>query len=749
MRPPPVVWLVVCFGAGLATGLARFGAGPAWIGCLVLAIWWRRSDRVLLPAAALLGLVHAVAAHQLATERCAARLRSGPQTLNLVLHDAGRVGIVTASPAGVTCRGTLQVRWPARPAVAAGKTVTVQGRWVPQPRWGQRPDGVFVVRRVGDIRGRPPWAARLRGWVTETAERRFGGRAGLVDALVLGRRGAMDPRLKDAFAQSGLVHLLSISGFHVGLITAWLVLLLRALRVPRVRAVALGATASAAYVGFLGWPAPATRAAALGLVLALAFARQRRIQPTPLLLLTCLAVLLIDPWAIGDLGAWLSAAALWGATTFTRWSDRALGAGGWVRTLSASVGATLAAAPITAWALGTVAIAGILLNFAGIPLAALAVPGVLLSLLLSPLAAPAADAMAAGTGLVLAGLERVALLGAAIPGGAITMERSLWGLGFWLLVVAACCGAMHAGRRLGAVARRGALVLAGATWLWVALFQVRVRLDGRGELTLFFLRVGQGDAAVLRTPHGRWLVVDAGPAGDGRDAGRDVVVPFLRQHGARHLAGVFVSHAHADHLGGAGSVLQLLPAAAVVEPAAPVRDSLYLAFLDQVAAGSVPWRPGRRGDAWTVDGVRLRVLHPDTTWHGWGEDLNEDSLVLLVEFGGFRALFTGDAGFPVETLLRGGLGRVHLLKVGHHGSRTATGDAWLAELRPEAAVVSVGINNYGHPAPETLRRIAAARAGLWRTDRDGVVEVRTDGRRAVVRGRGRRAELELRAPGGG
>ena len=109
--------------------------------------------------------------------------------------------------------------------------------------------------------------------------------------------------------------------------------------------------------------------------------RQRRVQPNALLAATCLAVLLVDPWAALDLGGWLSAAALWGASRFTRWSDRALGTGFWARTTFSSLGATLATAPITAAFLGTVALAGLLLNFPAIPLAALAVPGVLASLL--------------------------------------------------------------------------------------------------------------------------------------------------------------------------------------------------------------------------------------------------------------------------------------------------------------------------------------------------------------------------------
>ncbi|HSB52847.1 MAG TPA: hypothetical protein VLD58_00750, partial [Gemmatimonadales bacterium] len=131
-------------------------------------------------------------------------------------------------------------------------------------------------------------------------------------------------------------------------------------------------------------------------------------------------------------------------------------------------------------------------------------------------------------------------------------------------------------------------------------------------------------------------------------------------------------------------------------------------------------------------------------WAGWGQDVNEDSVVLLVEYGRFQALFAGDAGFPAEADLRGRVGPVDLLKVGHHGSRGSTGEEWLDSLRPAVAVISVGRNDYGHPAPATLARLTAHRVRLWRTDRDGTVSVTTDGGQMRVQGARETFDLDLR-----
>jgi competence protein ComEC len=145
-----------------------------------------------------------------------------------------------------------------------------------------------------------------------------------------------------------------------------------------------------------------------------------------------------------------------------------------------------------------------------------------------------------------------------------------------------------------------------------------------------------------------------------------------------------------------------------------------------------------------IDGVRLSILHPDTTWARWREDLNDDSAVLLLRAGAFEALLAGDLGVHAESLLAGRVGPVDLLKVGHHGSATSSGSAWLGELQPTAAVVSVGPNRYGHPAPASLARLTQAHADIWRTDRDGTVTVSVGESTMSIRGRGRARTYPLR-----
>jgi competence protein ComEC len=669
---------------------------------------------------------------------CRARLPAGEVTVRVRARDPvadGGRGEVRLPGAG--CAGAVAAHWPAGQRTAAGDSWEALGRWVPREGPLGRPGGTLVIRTARPAAGaRPSAAERLRTATARAADSLYGIRAPLVHALVLGR-GQVDARVRDEFARAGLAHLLSISGFHVGLLAGWTGILLVLGGVPRRRAWIAAAAGAVGYAAFLGWPAPATRAALLTAILALERHRQRRVTAASLLSLTAFLVCLVDPWAITSAGAWMSFAAVGGLVAATRWAARRLGGGVLLQALATSVGATVFTAPITACAFGSVAGAGVVLNLAAVPLTAVLLPGVVASLACAGIAPGLAGAFASAAGFGLGVLQRLAAWGAALPFGNLAGGSGVRAALPWLALALAV--AWGIGRDLTARESARRLAWAAAVLLWLPLLPRPAAYRGT-DLGLHFLDVGQGDAIALRTPAGRWLLVDAGPANWRSDAGRRVVVPWLRRQGARRLELAVVTHAHADHLGGATAVLEALDPPVVLEPGAMVGDPLYLDFLAAAGERGRRWVPARAGQRFEVDGVRLTVLHPDPRWPGWGLDLNEDSVVLLLEYGCFRAVLTGDAGLPVEARLRGRVGPVALLKAGHHGSRTASGGAWLDELRPQAAVLSAGAGNrYGHPAPATLARLGARGVGVWRTDRDGTISARTDGRTLTIRaGRGSR-----------
>lgn len=710
---PPIAQFTVAFAAGLLAGGAV--AAPWWFPLAAVApaaaLARRAPWAAVLWLAAGAGVAHGALAAARGRAGCAARWERGRHAAVVRIGDApDRRGLADATVrhAAEGCAGTIRLRLGSG-AVPSGATLVVVGR--------HQPGAALRVERYRVLHASLPVRFRIRDAVGRRIAALYGPRAPIVDALVLGRRGNVAPELRAEFVAAGLAHLLAISGLHVGIIAAWLALLGRLVGLGP-RAVWLGAAGAWAYVLLLGVPAPATRAATFVAAAALARARQRHPRGGAVLAVAVLVVLAVDPAAARQAGAWLSVAAVWGtaqAGVVLRRMRRPRPA---VRLLAASVGAVVATAPITAHVFGQVSLAGVATNLLAIPLAGITVPGVLASLVVGPV-------LAGGAGLTLAVLERVAAVGARVPLGVVAGDPGLPFAMPWIGILVAGWWVVRRRPTWPVAARRGAAVLAVA--VWAALARDVWTRDRYAGLTLYVLDVGQGDAIALRSPRGRWALVDAGPRFGRRDAGRTVVAPFLRRQGVRLLDLLVVTHGDADHVGGAPSVLNAVPAAVVLEPGQPLGSAPYLEFLAAVDVAGSEWRAARVGDVIDWDGARIEVLHPSDAWLQREVRANENSVVLRVSYGAFDALLTGDAGLPVEAAMQDLLTQVEVLKIGHHGSAGSTGEAFLAGVEPKVALLSVGRNEYGHPAPDVVARLDRRHVATYRTDRGGMVTVRSDG----------------------
>jgi competence protein ComEC len=388
----------------------------------------------------------------------------------------------------------------------------------------------------------------------------------------------------------------------------------------------------------------------------------------------------------------------------------------------AGVMATVLTAPLVAWSFGRVALVAIVSNLAAAPLVTLLQPTLFLSVLLSPFP------LLSGT------VARVA----AMPLALLTHVATLFGqlpFAVWRVAptrVTAVAAALAMMLVVVAIARRrwkppaaGAAVVALCALWWPVIAPAPKHLE------VHMLDVGQGDALALRTPRGQWIIIDAGKVWEGGDDGRRVVIPYLRARGGR-VAMFVLSHAHADHVGGAAAIVSALSPQRWVEPAYVFPGRGYLDALEAVHERHVVYRRATPGDRWVIDNVALTVLAPDSGWTAAQHDANETSVVLRVDYGARSFLFTGDAEAGEEAWLlrhapKGALD-VDVLKVGHHGSRTSSTDPFLDAVTPVAALVSVGAGNrYRHPAPETLDRLLARRVPVLRTDADGTVVLGTDG----------------------
>jgi competence protein ComEC len=254
--------------------------------------------------------------------------------------------------------------------------------------------------------------------------------------------------------------------------------------------------------------------------------------------------------------------------------------------------------------------------------------------------------------------------------------------------------------------------------------------DGRLHLTA--LDVGQGEALVVTSPRGRTLLVDAGGlAGRRFDVGEAVVAAYLWSQGVRRVDALGVSHAHPDHVGGVAFVVRALGVGEVWEGPAARADPGWRALDAELRAAGVTRRALAAGARLSWDGVEIEVVGPPAPSSPPWRVKNDDSLVLRLRFGGVRLLLTGDIEAAGEARLAG---RVEVLKVPHHGSRTSSTPAFLGATGARAALLSAGAGNvYGHPHPEVVARYARAGTRLLRTDREGAVSLASDGRRLWTR----------------
>jgi competence protein ComEC len=602
-----------------------------------------------------------------------------------------------------------------------------------------------------DAVGAPPpraeggWVGAWRERLAERFDTLYGTRAPIVAALTLAETGELDATLREDFARSGTTHLLSISGFHVAVVAGLLLALLRALGASR-RSADLGAACAAwLYVGLLGFPPVAARAALMLTAVAGSRARGRPPARWGGLGLAFLALVALDPALLASPGfqlsfagtaglvAWFAPMRAWLKARLPRRAPEALLEG-----LAAGCAATLATTPIVAWHFERVSIVGIPATLLVTPCVVLALPGALASLAAHALHPAAGRFLAGGVALALDGLAQGAHAMAAPPWASVWVPRAWVSVGLVGAVVGVALAGTMRGRARQAVIAAGA---AAALVAWPGL----LALQARGTAEILMVDVGQGDAIALRSPGGRWLLVDAGPPWEG-DPGASPVVRTLRGRGVRRLEALVLTHPDLDHIGGAAAVLAALPVAEILDPGVPAGKGPYVDLLERAMERGIPWRAAGAGDRRAWDGLEVRVLHPGAVSLDPGEGdtgANDVSVVLAVAYGDFDALLTGDAPTAVEReLLHEVRAPLEVLKVGHHGSPTSTDPALLAHAPPALALVSAGRRNrYGHPDPLVVRRLEASGALVRRTDQEGTLSVlgRRDGAWTVrASGRGGR-----------
>jgi competence protein ComEC len=588
--------------------------------------------------------------------------------------------------------------------------------------------GIHVVirasswRPIGRRGGVGGFADRLRAQIAATmAPGLAGERRAIVAGVVLGEDEALSEELREAFRASGLFHLLAVSGQNVALIAGGVLALAWLLSVPRWAGEIAVLAAIVGYVLAVGWQPSVVRAGVAGCLASLAWLAARPRDRWYFLLLGALVLLAWSPYSLLDPGFQLSFAAV--SAIFVAVPRLGRGLEGYpvpralADVVAVSAGCGIATAPILWWHFGAVPLFTVVSNALAVPAVAPLLGLGLLAAAVAPVAPAAAVGLAWLNGWFAAYLATCARVVAALPFAQLTSGTAV------AVVTVALAGAAAAARARGRLRRQIVAVLVGGIALlggWQFVPDAG-RAPPQG-LRVTFLDVGQGDAVLLETRAGAVLVDQGVPEAK--------VWTQLRRLGVRRLSMLVLTHPERDHVGGAADVLRHIAVETVLDTGAPSPGPDGTAARSEARRQRVPIVHARAGASYRLGALRLRVLWPRRPGRE-GENANDWAIVLLATYGETDVLLTADAEGHVTTPLRPP--PVEILKVAHHGSSDPYLARLLALTRPRIAVICVGRNSYGHPAPSTLADLEAVpNLALYRTDRDGRVTIETDGKRILV-----------------
>ncbi|RHK25948.1 DNA internalization-related competence protein ComEC/Rec2 [Ruminococcus sp. AF46-10NS] len=573
--------------------------------------------------------------------------------------------------------------------------------------------------------------------------------APVFEAIVLGEKTGLDPEIRMRYQLAGIVHILAISGLHISILGMGLYKLMKRVGFGIWPAGIFSLAVMLQYGMMTGGSVSTLRAVTMFLIAMGARITGRIYDMPSAVSVTAMMILAESPAYLLDSGFLLSFGCVLGICVA---SERICALAGAKRkgtkVFCESVALWLVTLPVMLKFFGEASLAGLVLNLAVLPSVGVVLAGGVAAMILGFVSIPTGRVMIFPARVLLFLYERLCeLAGRSRWCTWIGGEPEIWQITIYyaILVAVLLIGQYIKESDQTKISRKQHILrISGIVLLILSILTLgkqSFRYSFKNQtLQITCLDVGQGDGILIRTPDNKHYLIDGGSSSQS-ELGRYCLLPALKSMGISCLDGIFISHTDKDHLSGVQELLEYMEkglttirAAYLVLPGWTEPPEAWTDLASAAQKAGIKTVTGNAGNIIRSGAAAFEILWPESTARG--KDVNEEAMVMELTYGDFRMLFTGDIGADTEKKLlsAGCLNDIDCLKVGHHGSGYSSSEEFLKKVKPELSIISCSsTNTYGHPSPETVKRLKDCGSQIEYTMKNGAIILETNGKNLRIR----------------
>ncbi len=559
----------------------------------------------------------------------------------------------------------------------------------------------------------------------------------LLIGMLLGEKGFITPNLKEVFTDAGIMHVLAVSGLHVGIIAMALLAFLSILRLPKKLKLLILILILIMYASITGFRPSVLRATIMFILLIGGKLINRSRNLNTSLFFAAFVILLSNPLILYDAGFLLSFIVTFSIINLSPilqglFSKIVV----WIKNpLAVSTAAWIGLFPLSAYFFTKVSIISIVSNIFIVPLTGIAVILGFLTFFIGMVSIYLAAIIANINYLVLNLITLIAKLFSSLPFAFVYVAQpSIMVIILYYLTVFFIVEMFYK-KTLSQKIKKKAVLIVLSVALLLIIIQVFYPTD---NLKVNFINVGQGDCILIEAPNKINILIDGGGTPQSAfDVGSKIVIPYLRRKGINEIDLLILTHPHLDHLEGLLPVLKEFKVGMVLDSGLLCDISAYKEFISLIQKKGIPYHKAKAGDNFIFsNNLEIFLLNPlyDSDFYD-ESDFNNASIVVKLFYKNADFLFTGDIEEAAEKklLVWENILQSDILKVGHHGSTTSTNLEFLDKVDPSIAVITVGKNHFGHPSQKIIERLEDKNIQIYRTDEDGTIIIRTNGQEYWIR----------------